>query len=236
MCPENNILIVDDRPENLLSLTAMLEDQEINIISASSGNEALTLLLQYDFALVFLDVQMPEMNGFEVAELMRAKQKTRTIPIIFITALSQTQEHIFKGYESGAVDYICKPIQEPLVLRSKVQVFCQLHTQKQLIEKQMEELADKNQLLERQLSEIKTLRGILPICSVCKKIRDDQGYWNKLESYLHSHSGVDFSHGYCPECAKAVIAEVRKMSQPQDKPSSSSWDDSELLGQDKGSS
>jgi len=115
-----------------------------------------------------------------------------------------------------------------------MQVFCQLHMQKQLIEKQLEELADKNRLLEKQLDEIKTLRGILPICSVCKKIRDDQGYWNKLESYLHSHSGVHFSHGYCPECAKAVIAEVRKKRQSQDKASlSASWDDPELSGQDK---
>ena len=234
MPPKTNILIVDDRPENLLSLTAMLDDPEINIVSASSGNEALTLLLQYDFALVFLDVQMPEMNGFEVAELMRAKQKTRTIPIIFITALSKDQEHIFKGYESGAVDYICKPILEPLVLRSKVQVFSQLYNQKQLIEKQMEELADQNRILEKQLAEITTLRGILPICSVCKKIRDDQGYWNKLESYLHNHSGVDFSHGYCPECAEAAIAEVRKMTQSQVKPSlSASLDDPELPGQNK---
>lgn len=217
MTPKTNILIVDDRPENLLSLMAMLEDPEINIISASSGNEALTLLLKHDFALVLLDVQMPEMNGFETAELMRASKKTRDIPIIFITAISKDQEHIFKGYESGAVDYICKPIQEPMVLRSKVQVFCQLHNQKRLIEKQMEELADKNRVLKKQLAEIKTLRGILPICAVCKKIRDDQGYWNQLESYLHNHSGIDFSHGYCPECAEAALAEVRKMNQPKDK-------------------
>jgi len=206
----NNILIVDDRPENLLSLSAMLEDPEINIMTASSGNEALGLLLQHDFALVFLDVQMPEMNGFEMAELMRAKRQTKNIPIIFITALSKDQEHIFKGYESGAVDYICKPILEPLVLRSKVQVFCQLHTQQQLIKQQVEELENKNTLLEKQLVEIKALRSILPICSICKKIRDDQGYWNQLESYLHAHSGIDFSHSYCPQCAKEAIDKLHK--------------------------
>jgi len=115
------------------------------------------------------------------------------------------------------VDYICKPIQEPLILQSKVQVFCQLHSQKQLIKQQMEKLAYKNQLLEKQLTEIKTLRGILPICAVCKKIRDDQGYWNQLESYIHDHSGVDFSHGYCPECAKAALADVERMRQNLNK-------------------
>ncbi len=231
-----NILIVDDRPENLLSLAAMLEDPEIHIVSASSGNEALMLLLQYDFALVFLDVQMPEMNGFEVAELMRAKKNTRNIPIIFITALSRDQGHIFKGYESGAVDYICKPIQEPQILRSKVQIFCQLHKQKQQIELQVQELADKNRLLKKQLTEIKTLRGILPICSACKKIRDDQGYWKQLESYLHNHSGIDFSHGYCPECAAKALAEVEKFSQQLDKPEVSiNRANQELPGRDKGS-
>jgi CheY-like chemotaxis protein len=213
MDSKTNILIVDDRPENLLSLTAMLEEPGINIIPASSGNEALRLLLQHDFALVFLDVQMPDMNGFEVAELMRSKKKTRTIPIIFITALSKDQGHIFKGYESGAVDYICKPILEPLVLRSKMQIFCQLQQQRQQIENQLQELADKNKLLKKQLDEIKTLRGIIPICSVCKKIRDDQGYWKQLETYLHNHSGIDFSHGYCPECANVAMAETQKITE-----------------------
>ncbi len=210
MSSKTNVLIVDDRPENLLSLEAMLEDSEINIFSALSGNEALSMLLKHDFALVFLDVQMPEMNGFEVAELMRARMQTRTIPIIFVTAINKDQEHIFKGYESGAVDYICKPILEPRVLQSKMKIFCQLHEQKSLIEKQVEELNSKNTLLEKQLAEIKTLRSILPICTMCKKVRDDQGYWKQLESYLYHHSGINFSHGYCPECGKKALAEIRK--------------------------
>ena len=165
--------------------------------------------------LVLLDVQMPEMNGFEMAELMRASKKTREIPIIFVTALSTDQEHIFHGYETGAVDYICKPIHEPMVLRSKVRVFCQLHNQKRLIEKQVDELASQNEKLQEQLEEIKTLRTILPICSVCKKIRDDQGYWNQLESYLRDHSGVRFSHGYCPECAAEALAQFRTQAEDE---------------------
>lgn len=208
---QNNILIVDDRPENLLSLTAMFDDLDINIVSASSGNEALTLLLQHDFSLVFLDVQMPDMNGFEVAELMRANKRTKSIPIIFVTALSKDQEHIFKGYESGAVDYICKPIQEPLVLRSKLQVFCQLHNQRLLIEEQVQELAEKNRLLQKHIDEIKMLRGIIPICATCKKIRDDQGAWNQLELYIRDHADVEFTHGICPECANELLAELDNM-------------------------
>lgn len=126
MSKEIAILIVDDRQENLLSLEALLQELGVTVIAASSGNEALALLLQYDFALVLLDVQMPEMDGFEVAKLMQANKKTRDIPIIFVTAISMEQKHISRGYEAGAVDYLCKPI-DPNILRGKVKIFCDLH-------------------------------------------------------------------------------------------------------------
>ena len=93
-----NVLIVDDRPENLLALESLLENPSLNILKANSGNEALGLVLRHDFALVLLDVQMPEMDGFETAELMRSSLKTKHIPIIFVTAISKEQQHIFKGY------------------------------------------------------------------------------------------------------------------------------------------
>ena len=119
------ILLVDDRPENLASLEAILNDMELDISTAQSGNEALRLALYTDFALVLMDVQMPEMNGFETAELMRENPKTREFPIIFVTAGMKEEYQVFRGYEAGAVDYLTKPI-EPAVLRSKVRVFCEL--------------------------------------------------------------------------------------------------------------
>lgn len=180
-----NILLVDDRPENLLALEVLLEGPEIKLFRATSGNEALSLLLQHDFALVLLDVQMPEMDGFEVAELMRTKEKTRNIPIIFVTAISKEKSFVFRGYESGAVDYLLKPL-DPVILKSKVDIFCQLFRQKEEI--------------RRQLEEIKILRGILPICMHCKKIRNDEGYWESLEGYISEHSEADFSHGVCEDC------------------------------------
>ncbi len=143
---KSHVLIVDDHPGNIVSLTAMLDELDINIITACSGNEALSLLLQYDFAVVLLDVQMPEMDGFEVAELMRARKQTSTIPIIFITAINKDQEHIFKGYESGAVDYIFKPIEKSHIIRQKIKVFCDLHR----VRKESEETADTLRLSEKQ--------------------------------------------------------------------------------------
>ncbi len=127
------ILIVDDREENLLALEGWLENPDLKIVRATSGNEALGLTLEEDFALVLLDVQMPEMDGFETAELMRLSEKTKNIPIIFVTAINKEQEHVFKGYSAGAVDYLSKPL-NPDILRAKVQVFLQLYRQKRLLE------------------------------------------------------------------------------------------------------
>jgi CheY-like chemotaxis protein len=195
------ILLVDDRPENLLALESLLESPGVKIVKATSGNEALGLMLGYDFALVLLDVQMPGMDGFETAELMRGTEKTRQVPIIFVTAISTEQQHVFKGYEAGAVDYLFKPI-VPEFLRTKVRVFCELFQQKNIIRKQLREIEEKNELLQKRLDEIKQLRGILPICSKCKKIRNDKGYWEMIEVYISKHSGAAFSHGLCPECAE----------------------------------
>ena len=145
-----SVLIVDDRPENILALESILEGLPIKVESALSGNDALALMFDYDFSLVLLDVQMPEMNGFEVAELMRSCEKTRSIPIIFVTAINKEQKYVFKGYELGAVDYLFKPI-EPLVLKSKVKVFTELYKQKILLQKQ-------TYLLEQKIEELIRLR------------------------------------------------------------------------------
>ncbi len=144
---KQNILLVDDRPENLLVLESILESPDMNLIKTTSGNEALGLILERDYALVLLDVQMPDMDGFETAELLRGPEKTKHIPIIFVTAISKDQEHIFKGYESGAVDFLFKPI-EPEILRSKVRIFCELHKQKIIIQKQLSEITQLHTQLQ----------------------------------------------------------------------------------------
>jgi len=112
------VLLVDDRPENLLSLEELLAGQGYELVRALSGNEALRLMLKQDFALVLLDVQMPQMDGFETAELMRANPKTRHIPIIFVTAGMKDLKFQFKGYDAGAVDYLTKPI-EPIFCKAR---------------------------------------------------------------------------------------------------------------------
>lgn len=132
-------LLVDDLEENLVSLEALLRRDGLVLLKARSGDEALELLLRHDVALALVDVQMPGLNGFEMAELMRGSERTRLIPIIFVTAGSADGQRRFKGYESGAVDFIQKPI-EPDVLRSKAGVFFELYRQRQQIAAQRDEL------------------------------------------------------------------------------------------------
>jgi PAS domain S-box-containing protein len=120
-----SVLLVDDRPENLLALTAVLEPLEVRLVTAGSGEEALRALLGEDFAVVLLDVQMPGMDGFETAEYIRGRERSASTPIIFLTAVSTDMAAVLRGYEAGAVDYVLKPF-EPVVLRSKVAVFAEL--------------------------------------------------------------------------------------------------------------
>ena len=119
------VLLVDDRKENLLALEAVLEPLPCKLVSVTSGEDALKALLQEEFAVVLLDVQMPGMDGFETAELIKKRERTRSVPIIFVTAISKERDHVFRGYSAGAVDYVFKP-HDPNVLRSKVAVFLEL--------------------------------------------------------------------------------------------------------------
>ncbi|HEY1535778.1 MAG TPA: response regulator, partial [Polyangiaceae bacterium] len=149
--PKAKILLVDDQPKNLLALNAMLEPLGQDVVQASSGKEALRYLLRDEFALVLLDVQMPVLDGYEVAELVRARERSRAVPIIFLTAIHRDQGLVARAYTVGAVDYILKPI-DAEILRSKVAVFIELHQKGQIIKRQAEEL---RRATERELADFK---------------------------------------------------------------------------------
>jgi two-component system sensor histidine kinase/response regulator len=140
-------LLVDDLEENLVALSALMRSDDVETLQARSGAEALDLLLSHDVALALLDVQMPDMNGFELAELMRGSERTRHVPIIFLTAGVRDQHRMFKGYESGAVDFLYKPI-EPHILRNKADVFFQLYRQKQQLVRELHERTETLRLNE----------------------------------------------------------------------------------------
>jgi PAS domain S-box-containing protein len=137
-----NVLLVDDRPENLLALEGILEPLGQNLIYANSGEDALRQLLRHDIALILLDVQMPELDGFETAQLIKQRERTSHVPIIFITAISKDEEQVYRGYSAGAVDYVFKPF-NPEVLRSKVSVFIELHDKNEQLRRQTELLKEQ---------------------------------------------------------------------------------------------
>lgn len=157
-----NILLVDDRPENLLALEAIIEREEYHLIKASSGEEALKFLLKYEFAAVLLDVQMPGMDGFRTAKIIKAREKTKNTPILFITANSLESEHIFTGYSIGAIDYILKPF-DPIILKAKVEGFVQLYKMNQTLVQQAQNLTEKTKELENAYNKLSNITSELRV-------------------------------------------------------------------------
>ncbi|HSI47240.1 MAG TPA: response regulator [Ideonella sp.] len=146
-----NILVVDDVPQNLLAMRALLAADDWHVLTADSADAALELLLQHDVALALLDVQMPGLDGYALAELMRGAERTRHVPIIFLTAGSMQEQRSFRGYEAGAVDFLYKPF-DGRVLRSKVAIFADLHRQKATLAENMAELQRLTRLNSTMLS------------------------------------------------------------------------------------
>ncbi|MDQ0026478.1 signal transduction histidine kinase [Variovorax paradoxus] len=151
---ESKLLIVDDLPENLLALEALIRGPGRAVYRATSAEEALALLLDHEFALAILDVQMPGMNGFELAELMRGTERTRHIPIIFVSAAGRELNYAFRGYESGAVDFLHKPL-DPHAVTSKVNVFVDLHRHRKALDQEMEKLAAAHQKQEELVEQLR---------------------------------------------------------------------------------
>ena len=149
------LLIVDDLPENLLALEALIKREDRTVYKALSADEALSLLLQHEFAMAILDVQMPGMNGFELAELMRGTEKTKSIPIVSVSAAGREMNYAFKGYESGAVDFLHKPLDIHAV-KSKVNVFVDLYRQSKAMKQQLEALEQARREQEALLQQLQS--------------------------------------------------------------------------------
>lgn len=173
------VLAVDDKPQNLQFLGKLLSlsDQGYEVGLAQNGQQALNFVKKDQPDLILLDIMMPDMDGYEVCRLLKADFSTRHIPVIFLTAKTDSKD-IVKGFEVGGVDYVTKPFNSAELL-ARI----------------------KNHL------EIKILRGLLPICSKCKKIRNDNGFWKRVDAYIEEHTQVTFSHGICPDCLTDLYGE-----------------------------
>jgi len=188
----HRVLIVDDELHEIKVLTKFLHD-DYKIMAAKDGESALKIAQGSNPPdLILLDIIMPGLNGYATCEQLKENDTTKNIPVIFVTAISEVMDAA-RAFEFGAVDYVTKPF-NPVTVKARVKTHIQLN--------------DTLQDLQTALSEVKTLRGFLPICSYCKKIRDDKGYWNQIESYIQEHSDAEFSHSVCQECAKKYYPDM----------------------------
>ncbi|MBN2656614.1 MAG: response regulator [Spirochaetales bacterium] len=175
------ILIVDDNVSNLQVLGAVLSGKGYEIAVAADAGEALDFLSSDVPDLILLDIMMPGTDGFELCRIIKQMEKLAEVPVLFLTALTDP-DSIVKGFDSGAVDYISKPFNNAeLLARIKTHLG-----------------------LKRAREELKILRGTLPICVRCRKIKDEDGYWQLVEEYIESHTELLFSHGLCDSCSKEL--------------------------------
>lgn len=171
------ILIVDDNPQNIQVLGSLLMAQKYEIGVAENGVLALQFVEKRIPDLILLDVMMPEMDGIELCKILKENILFSHIPVIFLTAKADTED-IVRGFDAGGIDYVTKPfIAAELLARVKTHL------------------------------EIRYLRNLLPICAYCRKIRDDAGFWSKIELYFKKHTNTRFSHGICEDCAKKIYDE-----------------------------
>ena len=207
------ILIVDDSQDSLLLLRSILTTAGYaDVLTAGSAREAFTPLGMdgpsegsSPFDLILMDLVMPEMDGLEACRRVKAQDRLRDVPVIMVTAQT-APEDLQSAFAAGAMDYITKPLKKAELL-ARVQSALTLKREMDTRKAHERELTDKNRELEQALSEVKILRGFIPICAACKKIRDDQGYWQQLETYIQNRSEALFSHSICKECMKKLYPE-----------------------------
>jgi DNA-binding response OmpR family regulator len=197
----SKILVVDDDSVNTLLISSALKD-EYDILTALNGHDAIDLLKEHKPDLILLDVMMPDLSGFEVCSIIKQDAEFADIPVIFLTALN-THDGEMQGLELGGIDYITKPLNFAL-LKLRVRNHIALKEQRDLLVRQKEEL-------EAAFARVKQLEGVIPICSYCKKIRDDKKSWHQLERYISDHSEAVFSHGACPDCLEEQMKIIQNM-------------------------
>jgi sigma-B regulation protein RsbU (phosphoserine phosphatase) len=194
------ILIAEDDPISRRILEVTLLKWDYEVLVAQNGTEAWEILQREDApALAILDIMMPGIDGLELCRRIRQLPSTTPPYLILLTAMA-SKDDVVNGIQAGANDYLSKPFHRD-ELKARVGVGAQMVTLQQT-------LAERVKELEQALSQVKQLQGMLPICSYCKKIRNDQNYWQRVEGYISDHTGVEFSHGICPDCHCRVMDEL----------------------------
>jgi DNA-binding response OmpR family regulator len=210
MAQEFKVLVTDDDPEILLLTAMVLKRAGYEVFEASSGSECLQAVQTFHPDLVVLDVMLPDMTGVEACRKIKGDQDLQHTFVILASGIRISSDSQAEGLNIGADGYIVRPISNKELV-ARVQSLERIKRAEDALrekEKQQEKLISE---LQEALAEIKTLKGFIPICASCKKIRDDEGYWNQLEAYISKHTDAVFSHGLCPECAERYRAEAKRL-------------------------
>ena len=207
------ILIAEDHPTTRRILEKIVINAGYETVSVGNGRKALELFNERFFPIIIADWVMPEMDGIELCRAIRKNVTTRYVYILLVTVRESTDD-IISGLKAGADDYLTKPFHH-------AELVARLNTGKRILEleRSLREANERSERaetvrerlieeLQEALARVKTLSGLLPICASCKKIRDDKGYWNQIETYIEAHSEADFSHSICPECARKLYPEL----------------------------
>jgi len=203
------ILVIDDNPDIRLLSTMLLKRAGYEVLEASTGQECLDIVRTHHPSLILLDVMLPDMTGFEVCRQIKNNENLKDIFVILASGIRVSSENQAEGLDMGADGYIIRPIPNKEFL-ARVQAGERIkRAEDALREKEGQQQALISQL-EEALVEIKTLKGCIPICATCKKIRDDEGYWEYLEAYISKHTDATFTHGICPTCFEKAKTEMKK--------------------------
>ena len=195
-----SILIIDDSKDILLATSRLLRNAGYQVSEAEDGRSGLAALAEQRPDLVLLDVQLPDISGYEICRRIKADSTTKSSYVLMLSNQMNSSDHQAQGLEIGADGYVSRPIANRELL-ARVQAMARIIR----AEQERDRLIDE---LQRALAMIKTLRGMLPICAACKKIRNDSGYWEEVELYVKKHSDAEFTHGICPDCEQRLYGDL----------------------------
>ncbi len=209
MPERTRILVTDDTPDVLLLTAMVLEEEGHEVFKAASGRECLEIARMQHPDIVLLDVMLPDMTGIEVCRRIKEDQALEGTFVILVSGVRVSSDYQADGLNVGADGYIIKPITNRELV-ARVQAVIRIKRAEDALRQKKSEQQKLILELQEALAEIKTLKGFIPICASCKKIRDDEGYWNQLEAYISKHTDAIFTHSICPQCAEKYKADLEE--------------------------
>jgi DNA-binding response OmpR family regulator len=208
------ILVTDDDPGVLLLESTVLRRAGYEVLEATTGAECLETVRAHHPDLVILDVMLPDTSGVEVCRQIKGDSDLQDVFVVLASGIRVSSESQAEGLDIGADGYVIRPISNKEFL-ARVQSMERIKRAEDALREKERRQQELILQLQEALAEIKTLKGFIPICASCKKIRDDEGYWNQLEIYLSKHTDAVFSHGLCPDCAEQYWVEIRKLQKKE---------------------